>query len=48
MEDSKRQYKIDKAEVDALRLTDPSLYRKKAAVLDKVKDQIDKKVGKLN
>lgn len=48
LETSKRQYKEDKAEVEALRLTDPALYRKKVVVLDKVKDTIEKKIGKLN
>ena len=48
LEASKRQYKEDKAEVEALRLTDPALYRKKAAVLEKVKETIDKKLDKLN
>ena len=48
LEASKRQYKEDKAEVEALRLSDPALYRKKVAVLEKVKETIEKKIGKLN
>ena len=48
LEASKRQYKEDKAEVEALRLSDPALYRKKVIVLEKVKDTIEKKIGKLN
>ena len=34
--------------MEALRLTDPALYRKKVVVLEKVKDNIEKKIGKLN
>ena len=45
---SKRQYKEDKASVEAVRLTDPALYRKKLAVLDKVKETIEKKIARLN
>ena len=48
LESSKRQYKEDKASVEAVRLTDPALYRKKLAVLDKVKEQIEKKIARLN
>ena len=48
LEASKRQYKEDKAEVEALRLSDPALYRKKVVVLEKVKETIEKKIGKLN
>ena len=48
LESSKRQYKEDKAAVEEKRLTDPALYRKKLAVLDKVKETIDKKVARMN
>ena len=48
LESSKRQYKEDKASVEAVRLTDPALYRKKLAVLDKVKETIEKKISRLN
>lgn len=48
LESSKRQYKEDKASVEAVRLTDPALYRKKLAVLDKVKETIEKKIARLN
>ena len=48
LEASKRKYNEDKAEVEALKMTDPALYRKKSTVLAKVKDTIDKKVEKLN
>ena len=48
LESSKKQYKEDKADIDKLRLKDPELYRKKTAVLDKVKEQIEAKISKLN
>ena len=48
LELAKKQYKTDKAEVDALRVKDPEQYRKKAAVLDKVKDSLEAKITKLN
>ena len=48
LESSKRQYKEDKVSVEAVRLTDPALYRKKLAVLDKVKETIEKKIARLN
>ena len=48
LESSKRQYKEDQASVEAVRLTDPALYRKKLAVLDKVKETIEKKIARLN
>lgn len=34
---SKKEFKKSQAEVESLRLEDPNLYRKKHAVLDKVK-----------
>jgi len=34
--------------VESLRLEDPTLYRKKLAVLEKVKAQLEKKIDKLN
>ena len=48
LDGSKRQYKEDKAAVEAIRLTDPALYRKKTAVLEKVKETIEKKIARLN
>ena len=48
LDDSKRQYKEDKAAVESIRLTDPVLYRKKTAVLEKVKETIEKKIARLN
>lgn len=48
LDGSKRQYKEDKAAVEAIRLTDPALYRKKSAVLEKVKETIEKKISRLN
>ena len=48
LDGSKRQYKEDKAAVESIRLTDPVLYRKKTAVLEKVKETIEKKIARLN
>ena len=48
MEAAKKDYKQSQAEVEALRLSDPSLYRKKVAVLDKVKLQLENKIEKMN
>lgn len=48
LEASKKDYKKSQAEVESLRLEDPALYRKKVAVLDKVKLQLEKKIDKMN
>jgi len=48
LEVSKRQYKNDKASVEALRVSDPALYRKKHVVLEKVKETLEKRIEKLN
>ena len=48
LEKSKQDYKESQAEVEELRLKDPSLYRKKLAVLEKVKETIEKKIDKVN
>ena len=45
---SKKEFKQSQAEVEALRLEDPTLYRKKQALLDKVKFQLEKKIEKMN
>jgi chromosome segregation ATPase len=48
LENSKKQYKADKAEVENLRLKDPEQYRKKMTVLDKVKTQLEQRISKIN
>jgi hypothetical protein len=48
LELAKKQYKADKAEVDALRVKDPEQYRKKAALLEKVKNSLEDRITKLN
>ena len=42
LEDDKRRYKADKKELESLRHTDPSAYRQRQAILDKVKDSIER------
>ena len=44
LEASKKEYKQSQAEVEALRMEDPTLYRKKKQVLDKVKLSLEKKI----
>jgi flagellar basal body rod protein FlgC len=34
--------------VESIRLKDPDQYRKKMVVLDKVKDQLDQRISKIN
>lgn len=48
LEASKKQYKDDKAQIEEIRLKDPELYRKKSAVIEKVKEQIENRISKLN
>ena len=48
LDQSKRDYKESEAEVEDLRLKDPSLYRKKKEVLDKVNETLERKIDKLN
>jgi len=48
LEKAKQQYKSDKAAVEELRLTDPALYRKKSEVMAKVKDDLDRRIARLN
>ena len=48
LEASKKEYKESQAEVESLRLEDPTLYRKKQALLDKVKVALERKIEKMN
>jgi hypothetical protein len=48
LEDDKRRYKADKKELESLRHTDPPAYRQRQAILDKVKDSIEKQIDKVN
>lgn len=48
LEAAKKDFKQNQAEVEAIRLEDPNLYRKKLAVLDKVKLQLEKKIERMN
>lgn len=48
LEDDKRRYKEDKARVDELRLTDPSLYRQRIQVMERVKESIEKRIDDVN
>lgn len=48
VERAKSQYKLDKASVEELRLSDPALYRKKSEILAKVKEDLDRRIVRLN
>ena len=48
LEDDKRLYKQDKREAETLKHTDPSAYRQRMAVLDKVKEGIERQIDKVN
>ena len=48
IEQAKNQYKLDKAQVEDLRLSDPALYRKKSEVLFKVKEGLDRRIQQIN
>ena len=48
VERAKSQYKLDKASVEELRLADPALYRKKSEILAKVKEDLDRRIARLN
>ena len=48
LEAAKKDFKQNQAEVESIRLEDPNLYRKKVAVLDKVKMQLEKKIERMN
>ncbi len=42
LEDDKKQYKLDKKDLEELRHTDPSAYRQRSQILEKVKDSIER------
>jgi hypothetical protein len=48
LEDDKKRYKEDKREAESLRHADPSTYRQRCQVLDKVKESIERQIDKLN
>jgi hypothetical protein len=48
LEDDKKRYKEDKREAESLRHTDPSAYRQRMQVLDKVKESIERQIDKVN
>ena len=48
LEEDKRRYKIDKKEAENLRYSDPSSYRQRTQVLEKVKDSIERQIDKVN
>jgi hypothetical protein len=48
LEEDKRRYKIDKKEAEDLRYSDPSSYRQRTQVLEKVKDSIERQIDKVN
>ena len=48
VERAKSQYKLDKTAVEDLRLADPALYRKKSEILAKVKEDLDRRIARLN
>ena len=48
VERAKSQYKLDKTAVEDLRLADPALYRKKSEILAKVKEDLDRRIVRLN
>jgi len=48
LEDDKRLYKQDKREADTLKHTDPSAYRQRMQVLEKVKESIERQIDKVN
>lgn len=48
LEEDKRRYKIDKKEAEDLRYSDPSSYRQRTQLLEKVKDSIERQIDKVN
>lgn len=48
LEDDKKRYKEDKREAETLKHTDPSAYRQRVAILDKVKESIERQIDKVN
>ena len=48
LEDDKKQYKLDKKDLEELRHTDPSAYRQRSQILEKVKVSIEWQIDKVN
>lgn len=48
LEQDKKKYKEDKKQIDALKYSDPTAYRVKSAMLEKVKESIEHKIDKVN
>lgn len=48
LEKEKQQYQSDKSQLEELRVSDPAMYRKKAEILSKVKEGLDKRISQLN
>ena len=48
LEDDKKRYKQDKQEAEALRISDPAAYRQRVAILDRVKESIERQIDKVN
>lgn len=48
LEDDKKQYKLDKKDLEELRHTDPSAFRQRSQILEKVKDSIERQIDKVN
>ena len=48
IEEDKLKYKREKKELEDLKYSDPSLYRQRSAVLEKVKLGLERKIDKVN
>ena len=48
LEDDKRRYKEDKRDAESLKYTDPSAYKQRMQVLDRVKESIERQIDKVN
>jgi predicted nucleic acid-binding Zn-ribbon protein len=48
LEDDKRRFKKDKKDAEAFKYSEPTGYRQKMQVLDKVKESIENKIDKVN
>ena len=48
IEDDKNKYKKEKKDLEDLKYSDPTLYRQRQAVMDKVKVGLERKIDKVN
>jgi glycerate-2-kinase len=48
LEKAKNQFKADKAGIEELRLSDPGLFRQKSEILAQVKEDLDRRIARLN